>query len=454
MSKHRRRAAGRESVWGPVQVWLCVFLPLYPLLVGVDGFSGISAFKTTLLYALTGLLLLCVAAQGILALTRRRRARGRLRLSMPRPASLAALAFLLFTLLSAAASSFGGRAWYDETAHEGAVSVCCYVLIFLAVSRWATPNRAILGCFIAMTAVFGLICLLQMLSLNPLGLYPTGGTYYDGSVKYHGAFLGTVGNIDLVSSFLSLCVPMLAVIALCHRGWGRYPAAAAGLCGMVILVFIRVLCGVVGLAAGAWICLLVLLPVKRRVRLWLLFGSAVLALDALVLLWFYDAPSGLLHELHEILHGRPSDSFGTGRFFIWRQILSRVPESLWLGVGPDMTRYTGLEEFRRTTANGVVITAMITDAHCLPLQILYCQGLPALLSWLAAVGLSLRGWFRKGRSVPAAALGAGLACYLISMLFCFSSVILSPMFWAALGLLNAADRRRAETPGEAPVKET
>ena len=442
MSEHRRRAAGRESVWGPVQVWLCVFLTAYPLLVGTAGFSGISAFKTILLYVLTGLLALCAAVQGIVWLVRRIRTGRALRFALPRPASFAALGFGLFTLISAAASPFGGRAWYDEAAHEGAVSVCCYVLIFLAVSRWATPNRAILGCFAAMSAVFGLICVLQLLSLNPLGLYPAGGTFYDGSVKYHGRFLGTVGNVDLVSAFCSLCIPILGVIALCHRGWGRYPAAAAGLCCVVILIKIRVLCGIVGLVVGGWICLLVLLPVKRRVRLWLLLATAVLVLNGTVLLWFFDRPSGLIHELHEILHGRFNDSFGTGRFFIWRQILSRVPGSLWLGVGPDMTRYTGLEEFRRVAGNGRLITAMITDAHCLPLQILYCQGLPALLHWLAAVGLSLRAWFRKDRSVPAAALGAGLICFLISMLFCFSSVILSPLFWAALGLLNAADRRR------------
>ena len=43
-------------------------------------------------------------------------------------------------------------------------------------------------------------------------------------------------------------------------------------------------------------------------------------------------------------------------------------------------------------------------------------------------------------------LGAGLICFLLTMLFCFSSVIIMPFFWVALGLLAGEAERIREKP--------
>ena len=313
------------------------------------------------------------------------------------------------------------------------------------MSRWAKPTKTVLLCFSAALAIFCLICVLQLAGGNPLGLYPEGHVFRDELV--HRSFIGTMGNVDLVSSFLCLAVPMLAIYAAKRRGAGRYSAAALAVLCFALMLLIRVLCGPVGLLAGGWVCLLLLPDWKPQTRRFLLLGTAALAFLAVAALWVWDPSATLLHELHELLHGRVSDKFGTGRFYIWRQMLERLPRQLWFGTGPDSVRLTGLEPFRRhDEAGNYTAVAAITDAHCLPLQILYCQGVFALLSWLALMGIELRQWIRSRKELAVAVLGGGIVCFLIAMLFCFSSVILMPFFWVALGLLEAACRNKKTSP--------
>ncbi|MBR6377361.1 MAG: O-antigen ligase family protein [Oscillospiraceae bacterium] len=428
----RNKTLRKEPDW--TEVWVGLFLVVYLLFFGFEGYSGISAAKTVTFYVLSGILL--ALGVGYLVLDLRK---GRLR---PLTGTqIAALAFLVCTLASAAASPYGGRAWYDKSAHETALTVSLYMLLFLIVSRWGRPTEGMIRVLFWILAPFCLLCLLQVVGkLNPLSLYPGSLNYGDGyGVKYSGAYAGTIGNVDFLSAFLALVTPMLVLYAWgkpIRKAWPFWLLAAACL---GVSVLIQVLCGLVGMALGGVISLAVLCP--DRYRKWILLGLGILAAAALALLWAVDLPVGFLHELHEILHGRVEDSFGTGRFYIWRQMLERIPDRLLLGVGPDMARYSGLAPFIRYENGVEVARAAITDAHCYPLQILYCQGLPALLSWLALVGLSLRHWFKARANRTAAILGAGVSCFFCAMLFCPSSVIVMPFFWLALALLEAEAAR-------------
>ena len=423
-----------------MEQWIALFIPLYLLFPGFSGYTSISGAKTLLFYGLAGLLLIL----SVLLLIRDWKENKRRGLSL---SQAAALFFLLFTLLSAILSSTAkGNPWYDSTAHEAALTVSLYVLLFLTVSRWSRPTERLFRVLFWSVAVFAALCLLQIPGWNPLGLYPKGLNFYDGyGVKYKGAYAGTIGNVDIVSAFLALAVPMLLLHTRGQKPGEAWPCwLLAGLC-VGIMFWIRVLCGLVGLALGGVICLLVLCPDKTRK--WLLPALALLALLGLALLWFFDLPIGMLHELHEILHGRLEDSFGTGRIYIWRQMLERIPDRLMLGVGPDMARYSELSPFiRYDEAGAVAARATITDAHCYPLHILYCQGLPALLSWLTVAGAALAHWIRNRRDKASALLGGGLVCFLCAMLFCLSSVIVMPFFWLSMGLIEARNESLKNSP--------
>ena len=433
MQKHRFGGRLRLllSHTDPVALWTGLFLVLYLLFPGRHGYSGISREKTLLYYGFMGLLIILIAV----TLTGEQRHKTLRPLT---PVQLAAVIYLFCTFLSAALSPFGRLAWYNRASHEGAVTVGLYVLMFLAVSRRGKTGWTLFWAFSAAVAVFCGICVLQAVGRNPLRLYPAGTNYYDGKgVRYNGLFAGTVGNVDLVSALLAMAVPILLGSALRLPRKKSWPVFLLTAVIVGVLLWLQVLCGLVGLAFGGAVCLLVLC--NEKARKWLIAAYIFLAVAAVTLLWCLDCPVKFLHELHELLHGRVEDSFGSGRIYIWRQMLHRVPDRLLFGVGPDMARFSGLAPFvRYDNAGAVAAKATITDAHCLPLQILYCQGLPALLSWLALVGMVIHHWLRGRKNGTVAVLGSGIVCFLFAMLFCFSSIIIMPFLWLALGLLEAA----------------
>lgn len=430
-----------------LEVWIGLFVAFYLLFPGFRGYRGISAAKTWSFY----ILMLLLLAVGVWHFVRdlRRGALRPLRLSQ-----MAALAFWAFTLFSAVFSQTEkGNALLDGTAHEAALTLSLYVLLFLVVSRWGVPTERLFRVLFWTVAVFCALCLLQALGGNPFGLYPGNLNYYDGyNVKYSGGFAGTIGNVDFVSVFLALVTPMLALHSLGQRPKQAWPCWLLAAACLAIAVWIHVLCGLMGLALGGVICMVVLCPARRRK--WVLLVLGALALCGVVVLRNCDLPVSFLHELHEILNGRILDSYGTGRFYIWRQMLERVPDRLLFGVGPDMARYSGLAPFIRMTPKTVEVslsgyetsvwlllpgfkTAQVTDAHCYPLHILYCQGLPALLSWLSLVGLTLIHWVKARADRAVRLLGGGLVCFLCAMLFCPSSIIVMPFAWLSMALIEA-----------------
>ena len=457
----KNRAQGRALKQKPslLDVWMELllggFLALYLLFIPLRGserlgmYSQISETKTTLFFVLMGILLFYGAIRlGVELWAWRKQGKPLTSLS---PSQIAALLFLFFTVISAAASPYQANAWYSSKSHEATLTLGLYVLLFLVTSRWGVPTRRLWKVLLWSMGLFCLLCLLQALGKNPLSLYPEGQSFYDGYGKqYQGAYAGSVGNVDLVSALLALVIPLLVIPALGKQFRRTWPCWLLALGCVGLLVWLRVLCGLVGLAAGTALTLLVRCPDEKRK--WLLLSYGILAVTGIALLWAVDLPVKFLHELHEILHGRAEDSFGTGRFFIWRQMLERIPNRLLTGVGPDMARFSGLEPFVRRdelgnvvyNAAGNAITAVITDAHCYPVHILYCQGLPALLSWLTLVGLCMSHWVKGRSDCSIAALGSGLACLLCAMLFCFSSIIIMPFLWLCMGLLEGKYQERTD----------
>ena len=428
---HRKRR--KELDW--IELWTGVVISFYLLFMGVHGYVKFATVKTITFYVLTGLLLLLGAALLLRDLEKKRKL-------TPSPAQIAALAYLGFTVLSALCSEMGEKAWYNGDSHEAALTVICYALVFLIVSRWGRPTERLFRVFFWSVAAFCLICILQILGANPLKLYPEGYSFYEGFSSKEKGLAGTVGNFDVVSAYLALAVPLLLLHTRGQKAKQAWPCWVLAACCLAIMFVVKVLGGLVGLVLGGVVCLAVLCPDGKRK--WVLIALGGLALTGLVVLWLFDLP-GFFHELHELLHGRIDDKFGSGRIYIWRQIFERLPKRLWTGVGPDMTRFSGLEPFVRRDelgnlvlgSDGRPITARITDAHCHPLQILYCQGLPAFLSWLGMVGISLYHWVKLRKDRAAAILGGGLICFLCAMLFCISSVIIMPFFWVTMGLIEA-----------------
>lgn len=357
----------------------------------------------------------------------------------------ALLIFLLFTVISALLSPYGSETWVGATRYEGVRSICIYVLcaVFLSSFGKIKPWMAyLLG---GSVLCFSLICIAQLFGANPFGLYPGNLNYFGAGVDYSGAYLGTIGNTDLVAGFLCVAITLLWVGVVRMKGKYRFilliPTAAA----VFVLLKMSVMAGLVGTFGGAVLALPVVLPINDKTRRIIALAIAVLFLLALVLLFVFDIGTGMLHEAHELLHGRASDTFGSGRIHIWKNVLKKIPENLWFGTGPDTMSHAGLEAFTRYDADkGVELVAEIDTAHNEYLNILFHQGIFALLAYLAALVIAAVKWIKRGNATAAgAACGAAVLCYCIQAFFGISMFLTAPFFWMTLGLLDGSLRTKA-----------
>lgn len=424
------------------QVYLWALVTVFLFLCGPAGYARVTRFKFLLFTALAGGYVLLMAALVLAGLVRRRSARPGGLLRRVGWGRWAAVAYLLVTWASALVSPHWPGTVVGVSRYEGALSITLYVLSFLLVSVYGRATRPLLGGLAGALGVFGVVCLLQLAGGNPLGLYPQGLTYADAYVAYPGAYLGTIGNVGLVAGFFSLTLPMLAYALVRLKGRARFLLMFPLALCLYVLVEMHVLAGFVGVGMGCLLALPVAGFCRGRYRAAAAVAIGCLLLAGLAAVYFVDFGSGLFHEAHRMLHGDFDERFGTGRVYIWKEVLARVPEGLWLGHGPDTMLRAGMEFRHYNELLGREAVSSIDMAHSEPLNVLYHQGILGLGAYLAFLAGLARRWLAAApRDGRAALLGAGLLGYVLQSLFGYSMVLTAPFFWAAAGLL--ATRRVA-----------
>ena len=301
-------------------------------------------------------------------------------------------------------------------------------------------SKPLIAAFAAAVTLFDLLCIVQLYGGNPFTLYPAGYCYADAGTAYSGAYLGTIGNVDLVAAFFCLAIPAFwATILRSHEGKRYYLIVPLAL-SLFVLVKMDVLAGFVGVFGGAIISLVVIIPMEKRIRCYAAWGMLAAAVFAIIVLYCFDF-GGVFHELHSILRGEISGAFGSGRIHIWKQVLKAVPEHLLLGTGPDTMLYGGLEAFSRYDESlGGTIIGCIDVAHNEYLNILYRQGIFAAMAYLGTLVAAAKKWLRdSGRNALVAVLGTMLLCYSIQAFFGFSMIMTAPYFYLTLALFDKSD---------------
>lgn len=429
-------------------VYLALLVTLFVLWPGSDGYAAIREAKTHCFYWLAGgYLTALVVLYGELRLTGQL-SRPELRALIVKsswPQRLVAV-YGGLAVVSTALSPYREQALFGMSRGEGLVTIALYCLTFLCLSALARPGEWLAWLLAGSLTAQDVLCLLQLRGGNPLGLYPQGLSYFDGGWKYSGIFLGTCGNAGLTTAVLCLTFPILLWLAL--RGKNRFRLLAlipAGL-NLAVVAQSTVQGAQVGLAAGLLLSLPVLAGDGRRRRLARVLVAAVMVLMICIVL-FAPGEKGLFYQLNQMLHGNFDPQFGNGRLFIWREVLSRVPEDLWLGKGPDTMVAFGLEPMSWSPSEDMTVTLHIDIAHNDYLNILFHQGLPALLVYLAALLLTAARW-RRTRRPQTAFLGAGVLCYCIQVFFGYGMSAAAALFWAAWALLEKEIREQEETSCE------
>lgn len=476
-------------------LWLGVF-PLWQDL----SYAHITRAKWLGMLVLTGItvaaVLLCV-----LILAVKKQLRQALRWH---PVQLLAVGYFGWVALSALLGKWAGTlnaqeqsvVWMGAIRHEGLLTHLCYAAVFLCMSLFPPRMKAVLAVASAALVLFAAVVALQYAGVNVLGLYPAGRSIY---ANYE--FQGTIGNIDMVSGYLSLLVPLLlgAFVTGEKAGWHLLAAGCLGaalewcmevqsglialllLCGLLVLLALRypayrqrACVALAGIAAGFALRGMLFLPwldsaTPRAVQpvafamtdaafagviavavllvgaaffrghpgrampgkaiLCLVLVVAVLALTAVAVLPVPQTAGGL-YELHEILHGRAQDQFGSWRLGAWRHALDMSRDSLLFGNGPDTFYYALRDHLQQL---GASLGENFDNPHNEYVAILSNNGLPALLLYLALLAGALIGCLRAKQWALALAIG----CYGAQGFFSFSICLVSPMFWAVLGMAAA-----------------
>ena len=404
---------------------------LFLFAAGPGGYRYITEAKWIVFCALGGLYL---AALLIWA----SREKPRL-LHRPGTAQMLFLAYLLLTVLGAVCSPWRGTALLGGDRCDGALSAALYVLTALALGAYAKPGKALLYAAAAAMTLFCLVCVLQLCDRNPLGLFPGEFRWSGRETLYNGAFLGFTGNADLTAAVL--CMGFAAFAGAALAGAGLWFALPGLLCGAV-LAWSGLRGGMLGAVGG----LLLALPGLRRwtKRRTIVYASLLALLLAAGLAAVYLLPlGGTLGELHAILHGEASDGFGSGRIYIWRNVLPLLRERPLLGSGADTLGVWGDLKFLKTLSDGSVLSRKIDCAHCEYLNVAVNQGIPALLCLLGGTAAALLCGRRRGRS--AAILRAAVFAYAVQALTGITMPGSTAYFWLCLGLLMACCRTDNES---------
>ncbi|MBQ8312706.1 MAG: O-antigen ligase family protein [Clostridia bacterium] len=476
-------------------LWLGAF-PLWQDL----SYAHITRAKWVGMLVLTGVTLLAVLLC-VLILAAKKQLRQVLRWH---PVQLVAVGYFAWVALSALLGEWAGTfnaqgqrvVWMGAIRYEGLLTHLCYAAIFLLMSFFPPRMKAVLAAASAALMLFAGVVALQYAGVNVLGLFPAGRSIY---ANYE--FQGTIGNIDMVSGYLSLVVPLLlgAFVTREKAGWHLLAAGTLGaalewcmevqsglialllLCGLLVLLALRfpayrqrACIALAGIAAGLALRGMLFLPwldsatpravqpvvftmtgkafigvsavavlmvaaaifrrhpgraVPGKAILCLVLVAAVLAVTAVAVLPVPQSAGGL-YELHELLNGRPQDQFGSWRLGAWRYALDMSRDSLIFGNGPDTFYYALAEHLQQV---GVSLGENFDNPHNEYVAILSNNGLPALLLYLALLAGVLIACIRGKQW----ALALGIGCYGAQGFFSFSICLVSPMFWAVMGMASA-----------------
>lgn len=158
----------------------------------------------------------------------------------------------------------------------------------------------------------------------------------------------------------------------------------------------------------------------------------ICAILAVVALYFIDFKSGMLYEMHEILHGNLDDDFGTYRIFLWKRTFGIFPEFPILGSGPDSFAIRFMAKYTNDIAAIGPLTLNDTAANVY-LTMLINIGIVGLGTYLAFVIAQLKKGI-KNMNEYSAILLISIVCYLVQDCFNLSVVIVTPIFWLLMAL--------------------
>lgn len=228
-------------------------LTVFILWVPSDGYANIVLPKHRLFLWATGFFLLALAPMALWRWWKQAPGLG-CTWSQRLPFCFAAGLLVLF-YLSAVASAYPGTAWLGNRRNEGFLTLALYLAVFAAAACWAAPGALHTGGASVAALLVSALVLVQFLGYNPLGLYPQGLGFHDRGLRYSGEYLGTIGNSDLLSAYLTMaCLFLWGAYAVSRRRI-RFLYLLAGEAAWCALLLSEVAAGPVAVLGCLALCL-------------------------------------------------------------------------------------------------------------------------------------------------------------------------------------------------------
>lgn len=189
-------------------IYISVMLFIFPLFTGFSGYANIT-FSKYLFFVIISLIWLV----SLLFFSPLCKSSLRLKASFWIPCS----AFILACIISAFFSEYFRESIIGAGRYNGLVTqlLCAAVFLGIAASAKLKPLHIRL-CGVS-ASVCCVIAVFQLFNINIFGLFPNNYSYYDAHIKYTGEFLGTMGNVDILSAYLCMCIPVFFSVLMQTR---------------------------------------------------------------------------------------------------------------------------------------------------------------------------------------------------------------------------------------------
>jgi len=387
--------------------------------------------KLVVLRLLTAVLLVLLGVDGLLSGRDRRRVPWYL---------FAACLFLAWAFVAALAGDNPRASIFGAVyRYEGWLAFASYFVVFLAARRVARTSFlphwwAVMVGGVVITLV-GLLGLLQQ-------VWPASSRLLALSLMSADRSFATFGNPIMLGLFAGLCLPVL--IALLSLEWGWLQPVLVTAFGVMLATAYFTYARAFWLAGPLGILLtLGLLLLQRRLR-WqpVVIGALVGAL--LIAAVSVARPSSESRAPSATLQGRVIETLQGGgtvrsRFELYRGALTLISERPFLGRGFETYTPQGARVRTEYVVRIESPFAYPDRPHDSLLYVGYATGVIGLalyILFVAGAGIAaVRGYRIRGGPdrVFAAGLLGGLLAYFLGELSIFSTIEVSPLFWALLG---------------------